>query len=195
MENILRSSIRDSFIVLQKIQENDLFFENLENICNLCVSSIKNGGKIIFAGNGGSAADSQHLCAELIGRFKKDRPPINSISLNTNTSSLTAIANDFDYSDIFSRQLEAIGNHKDLLIAISTSGNSKNIIELVKKAKIMDITSIGLSGEKDSLLKSLCDFMINIPSTDTAKIQEGHILIGHIICDYIERNLFKKSSI
>jgi len=190
MENILKSSIKDSFLILKKIQESDEFFENLENICNLCVLSIKNGGKIIFAGNGGSAADSQHLCAELIGRFKKDRPPINSISLNTNTSSLTAIANDFDYSDIFSRQLEAVGNYKDLLIAISTSGNSKNIVELVKKAKNMDITSIGLSGEEDSLLKSLCDYIINIPSKDTAKIQEGHILIGHIICDYIEKNLF-----
>ena len=135
MENILRSSIRESIKVLKKIQESDLFLKISKNICNLCVSSIKNGGKIIFAGNGGSAADSQHLCAELIGRFKKDRPPINSISLNTNNSSLTAIANDFDYSDIFSRQLEAVGNHKDMLIAISTSGNSKNIIELVKKAK------------------------------------------------------------
>lgn len=191
MDEVIIDSIEKSLLTLNRIYKNKLLLEKLDEICKICISSIKNGGKIIFGGNGGSAADSQHLSAELVGRFKKDRPPISSISLNTNVSSLTAIANDYNYELIFSRQLEALGNSGDLLIAISTSGNSKNIVELVKKAKSMNIISIGLTGEGDSKLSNLCDYIINVPSKETARIQEAHILIGHIICDYIETNLFE----
>lgn len=155
----------------------------------LCSGSVKCGGKIILCGNGGSAADSQHIAAELTGRFVQDRKPIAAIALTTDSSALTCISNDYSFSDVFARQLMAIGKPGDCLIGISTSGNSPNIIEVFKAAKDINISTIGLLGRDGGKLKDMCDIPIIVPSSSTARIQEIHILIGHTICGGIEIEL------
>lgn len=145
-----------------------------------------NGNKILLCGNGGSAADSQHLAAELVGRFKKERAPLPAIALTTNTSTITAIANDYDFASIFTRQIEAIGQAGDALIAISTSGNSNNIIAAVQLARARNISTIALTGGSGGKLRDQVDFCLSAPSNETDLIQEFHIAIGHILCDSIE---------
>ena len=165
----------------------------LENIIiqatQACVKSLNAGGKIIFCGNGGSAADSQHLASEFTGRFVKDRRPLAAISLTTDTSALTSIANDYSFEKIFERQLDALGKIQDCLIVITTSGNSQNIINVVRIAQKMGIYSIGLLGNGGGALKELCDMSIIVPSETTARIQEAHIFIGHTICGAVEVEL------
>ena len=161
----------------------------LDLIINLIYKKLKKGGKIMFCGNGGSAADSQHLAAEFTGRFTKDRKPLNSVALTTDTSALTCIANDYSFDEVFSRQLNAIGNDGDVLICISTSGNSKNIINAVQAAKQKNITSIGFLGKDGGNLKNICDYNIIVPSNTTARIQEAHIFLGHFLCGFVERDL------
>ena len=160
--------------------------EEIEQASKLVIQSLNKGGKIIFCGNGGSAADSQHLSAELVGRYLKNREAIASISLTTDTSAITAIGNDFSFDEIFSRQLESIGKKMDVLYAISTSGNSKNIIKVIEKSKLLGIKSIGVTGANGNYLNELCDITIMVPSTRTDRIQEMHIAVGHIICERIE---------
>ena len=147
------------------------------------------GGKLIFFGNGGSASDSQHLCAEFVGRYKKDREPLAAIALNTDTSILTAVANDMGYENIFSRQVKALAKKEDLLFAISTSGESKNVINAVSVGKELGLTSISLTGMKESSLSRMSDICISVPSNQVNQIQEMHILIGHFICEMVEKNL------
>ena len=154
-----------------------------------CVQSLQAGGKLMFCGNGGSAADSQHLAAEFTGRFIKDRPPVAAIALSTDTSALTCIANDYSFEAIFSRQVQAIGKPGDCLIAISTSGNSGNVLAAVAAAKALGITCIGLLGRDGGKLKPQCDVSIVVPSQVTARIQEAHILIGHSLCGAVEQQL------
>ncbi|MDP2787937.1 MAG: D-sedoheptulose 7-phosphate isomerase [Pseudomonadota bacterium] len=144
-------------------------------------------GKILWCGNGGSAADAQHLAAELIGRFKRERRPIASIALTTDTSILTCLGNDYGFADIFSRQVEALGKPEDVLVAISTSGNSENVLRAVKAARLKGMGCIGLLGRDGGRLASLCDLALVIPSEDTARIQEMHITLGHILCDLMEQ--------
>lgn len=184
-----------------KISEH--FTEHLQVISalpNLCTESIQNagvqiagslskGGTLFWCGNGGSAADSQHLAAELVGRFKKNRKALRSIALTTDTSVLTCVANDYSYADIFSRQLEALARGGDVLMAISTSGNSENVIRALMCAKELGAKTIALLGKDGGQAKALADLAIVIPSDSTARIQEAHILIGHILCDLIEREL------
>lgn len=153
--------------------------------------TLKTGGKILLCGNGGSAADSQHIAAELVGRFEKNRPPLAAIALTVDTSALTAIGNDYDFSAIYARQVEALGKPGDLLIGITTSGNSPNVLQAVVKAKAMGLKTAGLTGSnKESKIAGLADVCVHIPSSDTPRIQEAHILIGHIICAQIEKALF-----
>jgi D-sedoheptulose 7-phosphate isomerase len=161
----------------------------IDHAINLCASSLLYDGKVLLCGNGGSAADCQHIASELTGRFMKDRIPINAIALTTDTSALTAISNDFSFNEVFSRQLQALGRPDDVLIAISTSGNSANVIEAAKAAKNKDIKVIGLLGNDGGKLDKLCDVSIIVPSKSTARIQEAHILIGHTICEGIEIEL------
>ena len=163
-----------------------LYTSLIEKIIKILVKSIRSGGKVIFCGNGGSASDSLHLAAELIGRFKKKRKAISAISLNSEISTITAIANDFGYEKIFERQLESIGNKRDILIAISTSGTSKNIIKVLSKAKKMQIKSILLTSEKFKTNKKIADIVLKAPTEDVARTQEVHILIGHLICEALE---------
>ena len=156
---------------------------------NLIVQSLNNGGKIMFCGNGGSAADSQHLSAELVGRYMKNRKPLSSIALSTDTSVITAISNDYSFDEIFSRQIESIGIEGEMLYAISTSGKSKNIIEALKIAKSRNIKTIGVTGSDNSTFKDLCNVTISTPASRSDRIQEMHIAIGHIICEILEAEL------
>jgi len=154
------------------------------------IRKIKAGGTVFFCGNGGSAADSQHLAAELIGRFKKERAPIASIALSTDTSVLTCVGNDYSFDEIFSRQVSALVRENDVLIGISTSGNSNNVINAVTQARTQKAITVGLIGGCGGELKRACDKTIIIPTTDTARIQEAHIMVGHILCELIEEELF-----
>ena len=166
---------------------------NIYPILNEAIINIKKclqvGGKLIFFGNGGSASDSQHLCAEFVGRYKKNRDPLAAIALNTDTSILTAVANDMGYENIFSRQIKALAKKEDLLFAISTSGESKNVINAVSIGKELGLISIALTGMKESSLSKMSDICINVPSNQVNKIQEMHILIGHFICEMVEKDL------
>jgi len=150
---------------------------------------VRGGGKILLCGNGGSAADAQHLAAELIGRFKKERPSVAAIALTTDTSALTALGNDYAFDEIFSRQVSGIGNRGDALIGISTSGRSKNVVRAIEEAKVKGCTTIALAGNDGGYLASSVDYPIVVPSNDTARIQEMHILIGHILCEQIELSI------
>ena len=155
----------------------------------LAAQTLHSGGKILFCGNGGSASDSQHLAAELTGRFIKDRRPLAAIALTTDTSALTSIANDYAFEYVYARQVMALGQKGDVLVGISTSGNSKNIIRAVEEARVIGMTSVGLLGRDGGQLRALCDHAIVVPSDVTARIQESHILIGHTLCGLIEQHL------
>ncbi len=163
--------------------------DNFSSILNMCTSAIKSGNKIMFFGNGGSASDAQHLATELTVRFIKNRKPIAAIALTTDTSTLTAAGNDFGFDHIFSRQIEAIGQKGDVAIAISTSGKSPNIIEALEMARSKDIVTIGMSGHDGGAMPPLCDEMLIVPSNITARIQEIHILLGHMLCGGLELKL------
>lgn len=157
---------------------------------NALAKSLKSGGTAFFCGNGGSAADAQHMAAELAGRFYIERPAMAGIALTTNTSSITAIGNDYGYEFVFSRQLEGLGKKGDVLVAITTSGGSKNILEAVKVARKLEMTVIGMTGEKGTVFADLCDIALITPSDKTPRIQEGHIAMGHAMCELAERALY-----
>ena len=183
-------------IFLKNLKENiDLMgsLKDLDSVVQhvgaLAAQTLQSGGKILFCGNGGSASDSQHLASELTGRFIKDRRPLAAIALSTDTSALTSIANDYAFEEVFARQVMALGQPSDLLVGISTSGNSKNIMRAVEEAKAIGMTSVGLLGRNGGQLRSLCDHAIVVPSSVTARIQESHILIGHTLCGLIEQHL------
>ncbi|MCK5288987.1 MAG: D-sedoheptulose 7-phosphate isomerase [Candidatus Omnitrophica bacterium] len=187
MNELIKKSINSNKNALNCLESK---IETIKSIASLAITSLKNKGKIIFMGNGGSAADSQHLAAELIGRFKKNRPALASIALSTNTSILTAIGNDFGFDDIFLRQIEALTNLNDIVIAISTSGNSKNVIKAIEKAKKLGAKTVGFLGMDGGLLKDIVDIPFIIEINDTPRVQEMHILAGHIICEIIENHFF-----
>ena len=159
---------------------------DIKKACETAVATLKTGGKILLCGNGGSAADAQHIAAELTGRYKTERGALAGIALTTDTSALTAIGNDYGYEFVFSRQLEALGREGDLLIAISTSGNSGNVVKALELARKIGIKTIGLSGRTGGAMNELCELNLVVPSNDTPRIQEMHIMIGHIICQAID---------
>ena len=163
---------------------------NIQTIADACVKAIQESKKIIFAGNGGSAADAQHWSAELIARFNYDRPSIASIALTVDTSALTAIGNDYGYDYVFARQIEGLGQAGDVFIAISTSGNSPNIIRAIEAAKSKGILTVGFTGEKGGKMKDACDLMFRAPSNETPHIQEAHAMIGHLLCGLIELAIY-----
>jgi D-sedoheptulose 7-phosphate isomerase len=190
---LLKDEIMDSIKVKTLLCESESILEKISEIANACLNSLNKGGKIIFCGNGGSFADAQHLSAEFTSRFLFDRPALASIALGTNNSGLTAMGNDYGYENIFSRELEALGKPEDILIGITTSGNSANIIKGVDAAKKIGITTFILTGQSGGKLKDLAD-CVHVPSNDTARIQECHILVGHIICGFVEKEMFKDYS-
>jgi D-sedoheptulose 7-phosphate isomerase len=158
----------------------------LEQIARVMSASLHAGGKILWCGNGGSAGDSQHLAAELVGRFRRERRGLSSIALSTNTSILTAIGNDYGYDRVFSRQVEAIASRGDVLVGISTSGNSKNVLAAFETARLMGVVTVALTGAGGGKMRGAADYLLEVPSNDTARIQEGHILAGHMLCDWVE---------
>ncbi len=190
----MRSKIKDymfrSVENYNCIMNDKHILENLERILVVSVEAFLQNKKMLFCGNGGSAADAQHIAAELSGRFYLDRPPLYAEALHVNTSFLTAAANDFGYEETYARMLEACGEKGDILVGISTSGNSINVVKAIEKANDLGITTIGLTGNHGGKMADICDLIIKIPSNDTPRIQEGHILIGHIICQLIEEELF-----
>lgn len=190
MRNIILGEINKLSTVLQQIQNNPDLLSTIEIIANHCTEVLRQQKKILLVGNGGSAADAQHLAAELVSRLRYNRPALAAIALTTDTSSLTAIGNDYAFENIFARQLEAIGQPGDVLIGISTSGKSPNILRALETARARSITTIGLTGQHAPLMAERCDFVLNVPSKETPKIQECHIMFGHIICALIEDALF-----
>lgn len=162
----------------------------IANAAKIVIDAYKGGGKVLLIGNGGSAADAQHIAAELVGRFKLERIGLPAIALSTNTSILTALSNDYEYDTVFSRQLQTLANDNDVLIAITTSGTSPNILKAVEVARSKSVKVIGLTGRNGGKLKDMADLTIIVPSNNTPRIQEAHITIGHIICDLVERELF-----
>ena len=188
IENI----IKDSIDVKQLILKDKELVKRINDAASVCIESLKNGGKIHFCGNGGSAADAQHLAAELSGRFYYDRPPLNAEALHVNTSYLTAVANDYSYDMIYARILQASAKKGDVIIGISTSGNSANILKAIEVAKEIGVKTIGMTGETGGKMADVCDIMLNVPSKCTPRIQESHIMIGHIICEIIEATIFPR---
>lgn len=185
IKDIIKSSIDTKGRLLKKE------VSNIENAVRLIQKCIGKRGKLLIFGNGGSAADSQHIAAEFVGRFKLEREAIPALALTTNTSTITAISNDYGYEVSFKRQVEALGNKGDVALAISTSGNARNVTEAVKAAKTKGLSTIALTGKGGGALKSLCDIAILVDSNDTARIQEAHILIGHIIAEIVETSFFR----
>ena len=186
IKEILQSSIDTK----QKLLQDEGLLKTICDTVDAIVTAFKNGKHVYFCGNGGSAADAQHLAAEFSGRFYKDRKALPAEALHCNTSYLTAVANDYSFDDIYSRLIDGIGANGDVLVGLSTSGNSKNIIKAFEIAKQKEMITVGFTGETGGQLKSLCDHLINIPSTDTPRIQESHITIGHIICQLVEEKYF-----
>ena len=190
MKKYIKEQIKKSYETKQAIYENEDLVNKIEEVSKLCVELYKGPNKTILAGNGGSAADAQHIAAELVGRYGFDRPSIPSLALTTDTSNLTAIGNDYGYDKVFSRQLEGMGQSGDIFIGISTSGNSKNIINAFEVAKKKGIKTVALVGRDGGEMAKMADIALIVPSDSTPRIQESHILIGHILCDIIERETF-----
>lgn len=192
-DNIIQERINEHLEVVGLLKNDSKFSTNLSEISDVITECFKSGGKLLICGNGGSAADSQHLATELVSRFFLERKALDAEALTVNTSTLTAVANDYSFDKVFSRQVEAKGKKRDVLLSISTSGNSKNVIEAIKTAKSIGIKTIGFAGnDTDSLICRMSDYYVSIPSNSTPRIQEAHILAGHIICEIVEKNLFKK---
>jgi len=192
MHQKIKDIIQSSIDVKQKLLSDAVLVKRIETVTALIAHAFETGHKVLFCGNGGSAADAQHLAAEFSGRFYSDRDPLPSEALHCNSSYMTAVANDYGYDVVYSRIVKGMGKPGDVLVGLSTSGNSVNIIKAMEQAKEIGMITVVLSGETGGRLKALCDHLINVPSNDTPRIQESHILIGHIICQLVEEELFKK---
>lgn len=192
MKNSIKSYIKSSIDNYSQLLDDDDFQNSIERIVKKSIEAFKLDKKILLCGNGGSAADAQHIAAELSGKFYLDRPPLYAEALHVNSSYITAVANDYSYEEIYSRMVEASGRKGDILIGISTSGDSLNVINALRKGKEKEMLTIGLTGINGGRMNSICDIIIKVPSEDTPRIQEAHILIGHIICQLIEEEMFVK---
>jgi D-sedoheptulose 7-phosphate isomerase len=191
MEAIKRI-IGESIATKQSVLGDDGLLRAVDEVTAAVVDTLKNGGKALFCGNGGSAADAQHIASELSARFYLDREPLYGEALHVNTSHLTAVANDYGYEQVFARQVKAKGRQGDILFCLSTSGNSPNVVNAAKQAVDLGMITVGMTGKTGGVLAPHCQYMINIPSQDTPRIQESHILIGHIICELVEQALFSE---
>lgn len=192
MKQLILNEIIRSIEVKQLVLENAEIIDKVEILVNDCIGALKSGGKIIFCGNGGSFADSQHLAAEFVSRLRFDRAPLASIALGTNSSNMSAIGNDYGYDSVFTRELLALSGENDIFIPISTSGNSPNVVNAINAAKELGIKICGLTGGTGGLMKDLCETII-VPDPRTEKIQEVHIMLGHIICYLVEEKIFKEN--
>jgi len=192
MKNYIEDQLKQSHAVISAILEDQSLKQALSKAIDACIGSLKSGGKILLAGNGGSAADAQHIAGELVSRFAFDRPGLAAVALTTDTSILTAVGNDYGYEMLFSRQIQALGRKGDVFVAYSTSGKSPNILKALQTAKELGLVTIGLTGNRNGPMNAMCDHVLAMPSADTPKIQEGHLIMGHILCGAIELALFGK---
>lgn len=190
MNDKIKNLIFSSIETKQQLASDESMIQRLQTCSELITAAFKAGKKVLFCGNGGSAADAQHLAAEFSGRFYTDREALPAEALHCNTSYLTAVANDYSYDVVYARLIQGIGREGDVLIGLSTSGNSKNILEAFKVAKNKNMITIGLTGASGGEMKQYSDYLLNVPSTDTPRIQESHILLGHIICQLVEEQYF-----
>lgn len=190
LKSFIQSEIRKSLEVKQRLHDDAHIVAQIGQVARLLAEALKAGNKILLAGNGGSAADAQHIAAELVGRFNLERQAMPALALTTDTSILTAVANDVNFDAVFARQIEALGQAGDVFVAISTSGDSQNILTAIEMCRRKDIKVMGLTGESGGQMASACDECICVPSGHTANIQENHILVGHILCAILEKSLF-----
>jgi len=186
---IVIQNIQESLSVKRTILEDHAFINDISQAGLALAQALERGGKIFFFGNGGSAADAQHLAAELVGRFERERRALPALALTANTSNLTAIANDYSFEAVFARQLEALGSRGDVAVGISTSGKSPNVLSALRCARNIGITSVGMTGQCAGEMSGVTDYLIKVPSKRTARVQEAHILIGHILCEIVEKQL------
>ena len=191
MKNLIQNHIQASIDTKQTVLTDVNLLNQLQQATELCITSLANQGKILFAGNGGSAADAQHFAAELVGRYGFDRPGLPAVALTTDTSALTAIGNDYGYEAIFARQVQALGLENDVFVGISTSGNSANVLLALQVARQQGLKTIGFTGRDGGQMPDYCDVCMIVPAAKTAAIQETHLMFGHILCDLIESSLFK----
>lgn len=190
MKNEIADLIRGTASMLEAMSMDEKLIQDLSSAVDLCVQSLRHDGKVILAGNGGSAADAQHIAGEFVSRFAFDRPGLASIALTTDTSVLTAIGNDYGYEKVFARQVQALGRGGDVFIGISTSGKSPNILRALEQARLGGLVTIGMTGNRGGPMHELCDLVLAVPSADTPRIQEGHIVLGHTLCLLVERAIF-----
>ena len=190
MKSRINKCIKDSVENYTRVLHDDVLQENVKRIASESIAAFRGDKKMLLCGNGGSASDAQHIAAELSGRFYTNRPPLYAEALHVNSSYMTAVANDYGYEATYARMVEAAGKEGDVLIGLSTSGNSPNVVRAMQKAKEIGMFTVGFTGENGGKMKGICDVMICIPSEDTPRIQEAHILIGHIICQLIEEEMF-----
>lgn len=188
----IHAVIQASIDTKNRILTNQTLLDTVAQVAEAMTVAFKNDKKVLFCGNGGSAADAQHLAAEFSGRFYYDRPPLYSEALHVNTSYVTAVGNDYSYDVIYARMIEAMGREGDVLVGISTSGNSTNVIKALEIANDLGMITVGMTGETGGKMREICKFLLNIPSKDTPRIQESHILLGHILCEIVEANMFPK---
>lgn len=192
MKQTIQKHIAESAQVVNAMLVDDQLASSIEKVAQVCIAALQNGKKLLFMGNGGSAADSQHLAGEMVSRFAFDRPGLPAFALTTDTSVLTAIGNDYGYIQLFARQVQAVGQAGDVLIGISTSGKSPNIIAALEAGKQQGLITVGMAGNQKALITTVVDHCIEIPSASTPKIQEGHIISGHILCGLIEDAMFTR---
>jgi len=192
MKDFITAQLLKAQDVLTAMLADDVLLDRIEAAGQVCIKCMKGGGKILLAGNGGSAADAQHIAAELVSRFAFDRPGLPAIALTTDTSILTAIGNDYGYEHLFARQIQANGNNGDVFTGYSTSGKSANILHAFEEARTRGLVCIGLTGNHGGPMRELCDVLLEVPSGDTPKIQEGHLVLGHLLCGLIEEALFQR---
>jgi D-sedoheptulose 7-phosphate isomerase len=194
MHSYIIDHIKEAQRVMSAMLIDEILLNTVEQAALACTNCIRDGGKILLAGNGGSAADAQHIAGEFVSRFAFDRPGLAAIALSTDTSILTAISNDYGYEKLFARQIQALGKRGDVFIGYSTSGKSPNVLLAFEEARKNDMLCIGFSGNRGGPMKSLCEFLLEVPSADTPKIQEGHLVLGHILCGLVENTIFKAPS-
>lgn len=186
----IKNAIAASIATKQAMLADEDFLMKIRAAAEAMLAAFRADGKVLFCGNGGSAADAQHIAAELSGRFYRDRPPLFAEALHVNSSFVTAVGNDYGYDEIFARMTEAAGRPGDVLVAISTSGNSPSILRAIERARLRGMVVVGMTGQSGGKMRDLCDVLLNVPSAETPRIQESHILIGHILCETVEREMF-----
>ena len=191
MRSYVVNQIQETQRVMAGMMADEALLARVKGAAEACITALSNGGKILLAGNGGSAADAQHIAGEFVSRFAFDRPGLPAIALTTDTSIITAIGNDYGYDKLFARQVQAHAQKGDILIVYSTSGKSPNVIAALREARTRGVFCVGMTGNRGGPMEDLCDYYLNVPSADTPKIQEGHAVLGHILCGLVEREIFK----